>query len=82
MQAFHADVKKGWSLLVGEWFTLKCFKGGWCFFRGMTYPPSTRVLHIPCSHVQFKWAYSARDFCIVIEFLMSSPRFSIMTSKI
>ena len=33
-QAFHADVKDGQSLFIGEWFMLKCFMGGWCCFSG------------------------------------------------
>ena len=32
MQAFHADVKEERSSFAGEWFTLKCFMGGWCCF--------------------------------------------------
>ena len=40
MQAFYVDVKEGWSsLFIGEWFTLKCFKGDGVVFRGMASLP-------------------------------------------
>ena len=31
-------------MLVREWFTQKCFIGGWCCFPGGWHLPSTRVL--------------------------------------
>ena len=34
VQAFCADVREGWSLFIGEWFTLKCFMGDGVIFRG------------------------------------------------
>ena len=43
VQAFHADVKEGWSLFIGEWFTLKYVMGGWCCIPGGMASPSTRV---------------------------------------
>ena len=36
-KVFHAEVKKGWSLFIGGWFTPKFFMGGW-------HSPSTRAL--------------------------------------
>ena len=27
VQAFYADIKQGWLLFIGEWFTLKCLMG-------------------------------------------------------
>ena len=47
MQAFHADVKEGWSLFTEEWLALKCFMRGWRCFSGddiLPHPHSTRVL--------------------------------------
>ena len=32
VQAFHADVKEGWSIFIGGWFTLK-------FLMGEGFPP-------------------------------------------
>ena len=41
VQAFHADVNEGWSLIIREWSTLKCFIGEWCCFPGGCHLPST-----------------------------------------
>ena len=41
MQAFHADMKAGWSLFIGEWLTLKCFMRGWCCFPRGWHPPAS-----------------------------------------
>ena len=39
MQGFHAHVREGWSLFIGEWLTLKCFYRGMVLFLGrMAYP--------------------------------------------
>ena len=34
----------GWSLYVGEWFTLKCFMGGGVVFRGEGAPLTRAVV--------------------------------------
>ena len=34
-QAFHAGVKDGRSLSIGEWFMLKCLMGDGAVFRGV-----------------------------------------------
>ena len=45
MQAFHADVKEGWSLFIGEWFTLKCFMGDGVVFRGIVLSLNSSTYH-------------------------------------
>ena len=47
VKAFHADLAEGWPLFMGEWFTLKCFMGGWCCFGGNASPINSNTANNP-----------------------------------